>query len=154
MLNRLWGALWLLVLGCSPAPPPAPLPPPPPPSEPESAPVLLAPEPEPEPASAPAPRCEPLELEIPEPIRVAELDVEQPEIEDEGDTLEPFYEKLAAVARGKAKDHVRIAVYGDSNMTADWITGEMRRVFQKKLGDGGHGFVALGSPGPGTCTRT
>jgi hypothetical protein len=150
MLNRLWGALWLLVLGCSPAPLPLPLPPPPPP-EPEPAPVLLAPAPEPppEPAAAPAPRCEPLALEIPEPIRVAALDVEQPEIEDEGDTLEPFYEKLAAVARGKAKDHVRIAVYGDSNMTADWITGEMRRVFQKKLGDGGHGFVALGKPWPG-----
>jgi hypothetical protein len=41
---------------------------------------------------------------------------------------------------------VRIAVFGDSNMTADFITGEARRALQEKLGDGGHGFVAVAQP--------
>jgi hypothetical protein len=152
MVNRLWGAPLLVLLGCAPAPSPAPPPPlPPPPTQ--APPVALVPPP-PEPAApapepSPPPACEPLALEVPPPIEVTGLDVEQPDIEDEPGVLAPFYEKLAALRRGQAKDHVRIAVYGDSNMTADWITGEMRRVLQKKLGEGGHGFVALGRPWPG-----
>lgn len=58
------------------------------------------------------------------------------------------YDRLAALARGAAKDHVRIAVYGDSNMTMDFISGELRRVLQARFGDGGHGWVALGRPWP------
>ena len=60
--------------------------------------------------------------------------------------MAPFYERVAQIIRGTAKDHVRIAVFGDSNMTMDWITGEMRRTLQARYGDGGHGYVALGRP--------
>jgi len=52
-----------------------------------------------------------------------------------------FHDKLARLARGRATDHVRVAMYGDSNMTMDYLSGEIRRVFQKRFGDGGHGFV-------------
>jgi hypothetical protein len=94
---------------------------------------------------ADAPACEPLAVDVPE-IQAAPIDVALPPLVDDGHTLAPFYERLARLARGGARDHVRIAVYGDSNMTMDFITGEMRRVLQRRYGDGGHGFVALGKP--------
>ncbi len=67
-------------------------------------------------------------------------------IADDAHDMDCFYERLARLARGTAKDHVRIAVYGDSNMTMDYITGSMRRLFQAKFGDGGHGYVAMARP--------
>ncbi len=60
--------------------------------------------------------------------------------------LAPFYRRLAALIRGRTKRPVRIAVYGDSNLTMDFITGQMRRTLQQRYGDAGHGFVALGRP--------
>ena len=48
--------------------------------------------------------------------------------------------------RGEANDHIRIAVYGDSNLTMDYLTGQLRRSLQLEFGDAGHGFVALGRP--------
>ncbi len=70
-----------------------------------------------------------------------------PEIEGDGQLLAPLYEKLARVSRG-SNERVRIAVYGDSNMTPDFITGSMRRELQARFGDGGHGFVAAVRPWP------
>jgi lysophospholipase L1-like esterase len=103
-----------------------------------------------EPAPPPAPVCAALD---PERAALPPLDtklVSAPlgSIVDEGNSLGPFYARLARLVRGKAKDHVRIAVYGDSNMTMDFITGAMRRMLQAKFGDGGHGFVALARPWP------
>ena len=73
-------------------------------------------------------------------------DPKLPPIEHDDPALARFYEKAARVLRGTAKDHVRIAVYGDSNGAMDYMTGEMRRVLQTKYGDAGHGFVAAGRP--------
>ena len=69
-----------------------------------------------------------------------------PAIVDDSHDLAPFYAKLAKLVRGKATDHVRIAVYGDSNLTMDYMTGAMRRLLQSKFGDGGHGYVAMARP--------
>ena len=41
-----------------------------------------------------------------------------------------------------------LAVYGDSNGTMDYMSGEMRRILQTSHGDAGHGFVALARPWP------
>jgi len=90
--------------------------------------------------------CAPLELEIPELI-TAPINPPVPEIEDPSNrALGPVFERLASLLRGSAKDHVRFAVYGDSNMTKDFITGEMRRTLQKQYGDAGHGYLAAGQP--------
>jgi hypothetical protein len=75
-----------------------------------------------------------------------ELDVPIPPIEDPKHALAPFFERLARSLRGSLDDHVRIALYGDSNMTRDHISGELRRVLQARHGDGGHGYVAIGKP--------
>lgn len=92
------------------------------------------------------PACPAIDLTPPEIAHEDGIDVDVPEIVDESESLNHFYEKLAAVTRGTAKDHVRIAMYGDSNMTMDFITGHMRRYFQKKFGDAGHGWVSMGRP--------
>jgi lysophospholipase L1-like esterase len=127
-------------------PPPVavrPMSPPPPVVALPTAPPETPPPPHEEP---PAEACEPLDAEPPMSLSSV-LDLEIPPIiEPSGEVMAPFYERLARLIRGKASDHVRIAVYGDSNMTMDLITGEMRRVLQRKYGDAGHGFIALGQP--------
>jgi lysophospholipase L1-like esterase len=60
--------------------------------------------------------------------------------------LAPFFAALARLDRGLATDHVRVAVYGDSNLTMDYPTGRLRRVLSAAFGEGGHGFVAAGQP--------
>jgi lysophospholipase L1-like esterase len=94
------------------------------------------------------PRCAALDAaklaEVPVDGRVVRTPV--PPIVDRKGSLERLWGRLAGLARGAEKDHVRIAVYGDSNMTMDYITGELRRVLQARFGDGGHGWVALGRP--------
>lgn len=94
-----------------------------------------------------APACAPLEPAKVAPFecddRVVKLPV--PAIEDEGRNLAPFFDRLAALARGD-KARVRVAVYGDSNLTSDFLTGHLRRVLQGRFGDAGHGWVSFSRP--------
>jgi hypothetical protein len=106
-------------------------------------------------ASAPAPlatpppadtvTCRALDEALlePPPCHDAIASVPVPAVVDPTGSLAHFHEKLVAVARG-APTQLRIALYGDSNAQADMMTGHMRRVLQGRLGDAGHGFVALG----------
>ena len=98
------------------------------------------------PTAAPLATCAPLSLALPEVAHEEGLDVDVPDLVDASASLAPFYEKLAAVMRGTAKRPVRIAMYGDSNLTMDWITGHLRRKQQARFGDGGHGWVSVGKP--------
>lgn len=78
-------------------------------------------------------------------VKQTEQDPEPVPIE-EGERLAPFYDKVARLLRGKAEDHIRIAVYGDSNLIADFQTGQMRRRLHERFGDAGHGLVSVGQP--------
>ncbi len=90
--------------------------------------------------------CAPLSPKLPDLI-ATDIDAPVPPIEDFGDhQLAPMWNKLARIARQREKEPLRIAVYGDSNMTRDFITGEARRTLQAAFGDAGHGFVAVGKP--------
>lgn len=111
--------------------------------------VPAAPPPEPSPpvepvAVAPGPACAPVTVTVPE-VPMGEGDHPVPAIVGD-QTLGPFFDKVARLMRGEATDHVRIAVYGDSNLTMDYLTGQLRRALQLEHGDAGHGFVALGRP--------
>ena len=92
------------------------------------------------------PSCPPLRLDLPRPSVIDGLDPPLVEVEDTRGSLERFFERTALLLRGRATTPVRIAVYGDSNGTMDFMTGEMRRVLQTSHGDAGHGFVALARP--------
>ena len=97
-------------------------------------------------ASPSGSRCDPIQTTLPDLI-TSDIDVPVPAIEDPGGlAMRPLHDKLAKLLRGKAVDHIRIGMYGDSNMTRDFITGEMRRTLQLRNGDAGHGFISLGQP--------
>jgi len=67
------------------------------------------------------------------------------EIEDpSGHALDAFYASLARTAKGTAGAVTRIAHWGDSTIAADDVTGTLRRKFQKRFGDAGHGFMLVG----------
>jgi hypothetical protein len=92
--------------------------------------------------------CPPLHLDLPPLAAIDGLDPPLVDVQDEHDALTRFFEHIALLLRGRATTPVRIAVYGDSNGTMDYMTGEMRRLLQTAGGDAGHGFVALARPWP------
>lgn len=69
-----------------------------------------------------------------------------PDIVDADQALAPLYERLAQLERGVPAKTLRIAIYGDSNLTSDFLPGHLRRVLQARYGDAGHGWVSLSRP--------
>jgi lysophospholipase L1-like esterase len=53
---------------------------------------------------------------------------------------------LEELRRGRRHAPVGVAFYGDSLLTSDYLTAQVRQVLQGRFGDGGHGFVLLGKP--------
>ncbi len=80
--------------------------------------------------------------------------IAQPEEADDFELVgeqEPF-----AVASGsnrfpapKRRGGLTILQIGDSHTAADYFTGELRRILQKRFGDGGPGYIDVGKPHPG-----
>lgn len=66
------------------------------------------------------------------------------EIEDpNGRAMRPFYEALLRTAEREAGAITRVAHYGDSSIASDGITSTLRRRFQQRFGDAGHGFLLI-----------
>ena len=109
------------------------------------------PPPRPPPVPETRPRCEALDAstyELPaldDTIFAAPI---PPVVDPTGRVMAPLYERIAARIRGRGGDPIRVGIYGDSNMTQDGISGGLRRTLQAKLGDAGHGYVALGRAWP------
>ncbi len=69
-----------------------------------------------------------------------------PNLEVPPGSLDAFY---AALRRTEVKEPgavTRILHYGDSPTTADSITADVRRLFQARFGDAGHGFLLIAKP--------
>lgn len=136
------GAALIAAGACSAEAPPLRSVVPPPPS---GHPTRAAPPPLPaqavEPAPAAPPACEPLKVAGFERPQHDSAVLPNVPIQG-GDHLSSFYESLARLERGKLKEPLRIGVHGDSNLTKDALTGELRRVLQGRYGDAGHGFLA------------
>ena len=62
--------------------------------------------------------------------------------------LDPFYAKLLKLEARTATKPVTILHLGDSHIASDRITGEVRRLFQARFGDGGRGLMMPGFPFP------
>jgi lysophospholipase L1-like esterase len=62
------------------------------------------------------------------------------------ESLTRFFETLKRVEEREATDDVRVLQFGDSHTAADVMTGVLRRSLQARFGDGGRGFVTIGSP--------
>jgi lysophospholipase L1-like esterase len=63
-----------------------------------------------------------------------------------GQALDGFYASLAKTIAKEPGAVTRILHYGDSVITADLISGTMRRLEQGMFGDAGHGFILLANP--------
>lgn len=59
--------------------------------------------------------------------------------------LGAFCARLAALTQG-ARDTVRIVHWGDSHVAAAWLPDGLRRLWQRRFGDGGPGLVLVGGP--------
>jgi lysophospholipase L1-like esterase len=68
-------------------------------------------------------------------------------IEDpSGHAMDAFYASLATTDSGKAAAITRVAHYGDSLIVSDFMSSTLRRRFQARFGDAGHGFMLLAKP--------
>ena len=67
-------------------------------------------------------------------------------IEDPEQTLDAFNAHLLQTEQRRPGAITRIVHYGDSPITNDGITGTVRDLLQKRLGDSGHGFILVDRP--------
>jgi lysophospholipase L1-like esterase len=61
--------------------------------------------------------------------------------------LARFYTALDGLAAGTRKEHVRMLWLGDSHGQADFWSGRLRTILQKRFGNGGPGFVHIAYKG-------
>jgi len=81
------------------------------------------------------------------PNQIENLPKPHQEIEDpNGVALHHFRNAMERLSRGQREEPIRILHYGDSILTTDQLSGQVRKILQKEYGDGGHGFVLLGKP--------
>lgn len=98
-----------------------------------------------EPSATTAPSiCPPARFEVPTPHSGPVAPPLPPIANPE--RLEKFFRQAIKMQRGELDRPLRIAFYGDSNLTLDFLSGELRRILQLQHGDGGHGYVAVGKP--------
>jgi lysophospholipase L1-like esterase len=87
--------------------------------------------------------------------RFEEEMIAQPEEADDFALLEteaPFNVASGDASRfpaPKKRGGLAILQIGDSHTAADYFTGELRRILQKRFGDGGAGYLDAGKPHPG-----
>jgi len=67
-----------------------------------------------------------------------------PELPAGEPALSRLHAALKDLAKGSRKEHVRILWFGDSHGQADFWTGALRDMLQKRFGKAGPGFVHLG----------
>lgn len=69
-------------------------------------------------------------------------------IVDESRSLDRLFRALALTERRNAGATTRLLFFGDSVVASDFGTGTLRRLLQKRFGDGGHGFVLIANAWP------
>ncbi len=63
-----------------------------------------------------------------------------------GHALDGFFASLARTEKGEVSAVTRVAHYGDSLVVSDFMSSTLRRRFQQRFGDAGHGFVLTAKP--------
>ncbi len=59
--------------------------------------------------------------------------------------LATFFDALTTLQKGARKSHVRVLWLGDSHTNADFLSGTVRSALAEGFGDGGPGFVRIGT---------
>lgn len=60
-------------------------------------------------------------------------------------SLSAFFEALTALGAGQRTGHVRVLWQGDSHTNADFLSGAVRSALAARFGDGGPGFIRVGT---------
>ncbi len=63
---------------------------------------------------------------------------------DRSAALDPFFQALKRAQSGEG--FADVLHFGDSPVTADQITADMRSILQQRFGDAGHGFILMAKP--------
>jgi lysophospholipase L1-like esterase len=80
------------------------------------------------------------------PVTALKRPIIEPNLIDQHDNLRAFYLALWRTELGAPGAITRVLHYGDSPVTADSITADVRLLLQQHFGDGGHGFVLIAKP--------
>jgi lysophospholipase L1-like esterase len=80
------------------------------------------------------------------PAATAKRPIIEPNLIDPNGALRPFYLALWRTQLGAPGAITRVLHYGDSPITADSITADVRSLLQEHFGDAGHGFVLIAKP--------
>jgi lysophospholipase L1-like esterase len=90
-----------------------------------------------------APRALPAMPGAPTPVPVSAAITAPPSCPS--GSLKTFFDALSELERGTRRQHVRVLWLGDSHTNADFLSGSVRSALSEKFGDGGPGFVRIGS---------
>ncbi len=63
-----------------------------------------------------------------------------------GHAMDSFWASLARSEKGQAGAITRVAHYGDSLLVSDLVSSTLRKKFQARFGDAGHGFILIAKP--------
>jgi lysophospholipase L1-like esterase len=80
------------------------------------------------------------------PVTALNRPIIEPNLIDPHDDLRTFYLALWRSELGAPGAITRVLHYGDSPVTADSITADVRSLLQQHFGDAGHGFVLIAKP--------
>ena len=80
------------------------------------------------------------------PSASANRPIVEPNLIDPHGALRTFYLALWRTELGAPGAITRVLHYGDSPITADLITADVRSLLQEHFGDAGHGFVLIAKP--------
>jgi lysophospholipase L1-like esterase len=80
------------------------------------------------------------------PVTGSRRPIIEPNLIDPHDKLRAFYLALWRTELGAPGAVTRVLHYGDSPVTADSITADVRSLLQQHFGDAGHGFVLIAKP--------
>jgi lysophospholipase L1-like esterase len=80
------------------------------------------------------------------PVTARKRPIIEPNLIDPHDDLRAFYLALWRTELGAPGAITRVLHYGDSPVTADSITADVRSLLQEHFGDAGHGFVLIAKP--------
>lgn len=76
----------------------------------------------------------------------ASLKRDESKIADTAGAMEAFYASLLRTERQQGGAVTRVLHYGDSPVTADLITADVRNFLQQRFGDAGHGTYLIAKP--------
>lgn len=105
----------------------------------------LAPETNPRAQRGPIPGVQPPPLDVQE---LLDKSPKVPLVDASGRALAGFFSALARTHRKEAGAITRVVHFGDSIVASDYVSGTLRRKFQERFGDAGHGFTLVANAWP------